>query len=121
MPDLAAVIRQAEKLRELTQPKSPSPRKDKGEGLITSSPARDLIRYEVVMTAAQLRQIEELLSRLRGEVMTPEDLAQYLQISVARSGEIPGTKIGRKWRFKKSQIDCWLEDNAATARKDATK
>jgi excisionase family DNA binding protein len=40
---------------------------------------------------------------------------------MARSGEIPGTKIGRKWRFKKSQIDCWLEDNAATARKDATK
>jgi len=46
--------------------------------------------------------------------MTIQQVAQYLQLSemmvykLAQSGELPGIKIGRLWRFGKDQIDQWL-------------
>jgi excisionase family DNA binding protein len=49
------------------------------------------------------------------EVMTAEELAKYLSFSKnwvyrkAEAGEIPGVKLGNRWRFKKSVIDKWLE------------
>lgn len=52
------------------------------------------------------------------EVMTAEDLAQYLGFSKnwvyrkAETGELPATRLGNRWRFKKSVIDRWLEEGA---------
>ena len=49
-----------------------------------------------------------------GEILTLEELATYLKISrstaykLARSGKIPGRKIGRSWRFRKELIEQWL-------------
>lgn len=49
------------------------------------------------------------------EVMTAEQLASYLSFSKnwiyrkAEAGELPGIKMGNRWRFKKSIIDQWLE------------
>lgn len=49
------------------------------------------------------------------EVMTATDLAEYLGFSKnwiyrkAEAGEIPATKFGNRWRFKKSVIDKWVE------------
>lgn len=48
------------------------------------------------------------------EVMTIDDLAQYLQLSksslykLAQEGRVPGQKVGRHWRFHKPAIDAWL-------------
>jgi excisionase family DNA binding protein len=50
------------------------------------------------------------------EVLTAEDLARYLGFNrnwiyrQAKAGEIPGVKLGKSWRFKKSVIDRWLEE-----------
>jgi excisionase family DNA binding protein len=50
------------------------------------------------------------------EVLTAEDLARYLGFNrnwiyrQAEAGEIPGVKLGKSWRFKKSVIDRWLEE-----------
>lgn len=47
-------------------------------------------------------------------VMTAEQAAEYLQTSVytvkrrARDGTIPAAKIGREWRFLRSELDAWL-------------
>lgn len=47
-------------------------------------------------------------------VMTIDELADYLKLSkstlyhLVRRGEVPGTKIGRHWRFKLEVIDRWL-------------
>jgi excisionase family DNA binding protein len=47
--------------------------------------------------------------------MTVQDLAKYLGFSKnwiyrkAEAGEIPATRFGNRWRFKKSVIDRWLE------------
>lgn len=50
------------------------------------------------------------------EIMTAKDVANYLGFSKnwvyrqVEAGEIPGTRLGGNWRFKKSVIDEWLED-----------
>lgn len=49
------------------------------------------------------------------EIMTAADLAEYLSFSKnwvyrkAEAGEIPGVKMGNRWRFKKTVIDEWME------------
>lgn len=46
--------------------------------------------------------------------MTVEELAEYLKMKTvtiykhAQSGDIPGFKVGSKWRFKKETIDDWI-------------
>ena len=50
------------------------------------------------------------------EIMTVKELAEYLKLNFqtvyrkAQNGEIPGSKIGRGWRFQKSVIDRWLSE-----------
>ena len=51
---------------------------------------------------------------MAAEVMTTKQAAAYLQIGVvtlkkkAQTGRIPAAKVGRAWRFRKSEIDEWL-------------
>ena len=51
------------------------------------------------------------------DVLTIEELADYLKISkstlykLVREGKIPSQKVGRHWRFRKTAIDNWLEEN----------
>lgn len=48
------------------------------------------------------------------EVLTAEQAAEFLQTSrdtlvrKARAGLIPAAKLGRQWRFRKSDLDAWL-------------
>jgi len=48
--------------------------------------------------------------------MTLEEVAEYLQVSkdsiywLAQKGEIPASKLGNLWRFKKEEIGEWLKD-----------
>jgi len=48
------------------------------------------------------------------ELMTVEELGQYLRFTrktlykLLKRGDIPGIKIGNKWRFEKATIDRWL-------------
>ena len=60
-----------------------------------------------------LREFKSL-SPIAG-VMTVSDVAAYLKLSektiraLARERQISATKIGDKWRFRKSDIDEWLQ------------
>jgi excisionase family DNA binding protein len=46
--------------------------------------------------------------------MTIEELSKYLRFHkstvyrMVRQGEIPSSKIGNQWRFRKDVIDAWL-------------
>ena len=48
--------------------------------------------------------------------LTLEQIAKYLQMSassiykMAQAGKIPAYKVGRQWRFKKEEIDKWIEN-----------
>ncbi len=52
------------------------------------------------------------------EIMTIEELAEYLKISkssmykLCQEGRIPGNKVGRHWRFQREVIDGWLAETA---------
>ena len=62
---------------------------------------------------------------MQDDVLTLEELATFLKVSetttysLVRSGELPGRKVGREWRFVRSQILAWLmsgtEGNMAEA------
>ncbi|KKN81810.1 hypothetical protein LCGC14_0315760 [marine sediment metagenome] len=49
-------------------------------------------------------------------IMTLDDLATYIKLSksslykLCQAGKVPGTKIGRHWRFHKDAIDAWICD-----------
>jgi PTS system nitrogen regulatory IIA component len=50
-------------------------------------------------------------------LMDIKQIASYLQIneataySWAQSGKLPGIKIGRIWRFRREDIESWLDQN----------
>ena len=48
-------------------------------------------------------------------IMTMDELAEYLKISkstlykLATDNKLPGTKIGKRWRFHKDAVDRWVK------------
>jgi excisionase family DNA binding protein len=62
--------------------------------------------------------------------LTTEEVLEYLQVNLRtvyrliKAGKIPAVRVGRQWRFRKRDIDAWLETqrprggraNAATSR-----
>jgi excisionase family DNA binding protein len=54
--------------------------------------------------------------RERSQIMTPKEAAKYLGFHLVtiyrllKKGEVPATKIGGQWRFKKDVLDSWLMD-----------
>ena len=48
------------------------------------------------------------------EIMTIEEVASYLKVTPqtvykwAQEGQIPGAKLGKEWRFRKSILDEWI-------------
>jgi len=53
-------------------------------------------------------------SERRPRIMTIEELAKYLRLHkstvyrMVRDAQIPASKIGNQWRFRKDVIDAWL-------------
>lgn len=49
------------------------------------------------------------------DMMTIRELGAYLRMPektlyrIAKSGKVPGFKVGASWRFRKSEIDKWIE------------
>lgn len=59
------------------------------------------------------------------DIMTLREVALYLKIKertvyhLVSKGRMPGFKVGGAWRFRKSRIDEWIEENQVGA--DPTK
>ncbi len=55
------------------------------------------------------------------EVMTIEEVAEYLRVSErtvddwAQKGQLPGAKLGATWRFKRSDVEGWVNRRIGTA------
>jgi PTS system nitrogen regulatory IIA component len=55
-----------------------------------------------------------------GDILTIDEVAKYLRVSErtvydwAQKGEIPSGKIGTVWRFKKAEIEKWVNDRLST-------
>jgi len=56
------------------------------------------------------------------DILTIEEVAKYLRVSErtvydwAQEGEIPSGKIGTVWRFKKSEIERWVNERLSSNR-----
>lgn len=57
---------------------------------------------------------------MEDNILTIEEVAKYLRVSErtvydwAQKGEIPSGKIGTVWRFKKTEIEKWVNDRLST-------
>ncbi|MBP7095346.1 MAG: PTS sugar transporter subunit IIA [Spirochaetia bacterium] len=60
------------------------------------------------------------------DILTIEEVARYLRVSErtvydwAQKGEIPSGKIGTVWRFKKSEIERWVNERLSSNRPAGT-
>lgn len=60
---------------------------------------------------------------MEDDILTIEEVAKYLRVSErtvydwAQKGEIPSGKIGTVWRFKKSEIEKWVNERLSSGGK----
>lgn len=65
---------------------------------------------------------EEII--VEDNILTIDEVAKYLRVSErtvyewAQKGEIPSGKIGTVWRFKKSEIEKWVNDRLGSSKTD---
>ncbi|MCI5522683.1 MAG: PTS sugar transporter subunit IIA [Treponema sp.] len=58
---------------------------------------------------------------MEDDILTIEEVAKYLRVSErtvydwAQKGEIPSGKIGTVWRFKKSEIERWVNERLSSS------
>lgn len=51
------------------------------------------------------------------QIMTLKEVAEYLKLRErtiykwAQKGQIPASKLGSVWRFRKAEIDTWVDKN----------
>ena len=61
----------------------------------------------------------------RDDIMTMDELAEYLKISkstlykLAQENKLPGQKIGKRWRFHRDSVDEWLKTSPGPKREGA--
>ena len=54
------------------------------------------------------------------EILTLKEVAEYLKLAektayrLAAEGRLPGFKVGGSWRFKREDIDRWIEEQKST-------
>jgi excisionase family DNA binding protein len=58
--------------------------------------------------------------------LTTEEVLDYLQVNLRtvyrliKAGKIPAVRVGRQWRFRKRDIDAWLESQRPRTARPAT-
>ncbi len=61
-------------------------------------------------------------TEMQTDIMTIREVAGYLKLKektayrLVAEGKIPGFKVGGSWRFRKSEIDTWIEQQTSRAK-----
>ena len=56
------------------------------------------------------------------DIMTIDEVADYLRINrktayrLAGEDKLPGFKVGGAWRFRRSEIESWIDEDARPAK-----
>ncbi len=59
------------------------------------------------------------MDSIKNKWLTIDELVTYLKMgrtklyTMAQRGDIPGSKIGRQWRFDRKEIDRWIKSGQA--------
>ena len=57
---------------------------------------------------------------MNDQILTLKEVAVYLKLAektaykLAAAGKLPGFKVGGSWRFKREDIDRWIEEQKST-------
>lgn len=68
-----------------------------------------------IITALLKNQKRQKFVSNNSEIITIKELAKYLKIAektayrLVLNKKIPGFKVGNAWRFRKKEIDGWIE------------
>ena len=80
--------------------------------------------FTIELPAVRRPEIDEKVATARGldtahmmdeSFLTTEEVLEYLQVNLRtvyrliKAGKIPAVRVGRQWRFRKRDIDAWLE------------
>ena len=55
---------------------------------------------------------------MNDEIMTLKEVAEYLKLAektayrLAAEGKLPGFKVGGSWRFKREEVERWIEQKS---------
>ena len=70
---------------------------------------------------SSILSLNYLASRMMAdEILTLKEVAEYLKLAektayrLVAEGKLPGFKVGGSWRFKKEDIDLWIEQQKTT-------
>ncbi len=61
------------------------------------------------------------------EILTIEEVAAYLKLKPqtiyrwAHTGKIPGAKLGKEWRFRRSSIEAWIDQRIDEQAREGSK
>jgi len=73
--------------------------------------ASSIFSYSPLCSAA----IDTIIDTMTDEILTLKEVAAYLKLAektaykLAAEGKLPGFKVGGSWRFKKQDIESWIE------------
>lgn len=57
------------------------------------------------------------------QILTIKEVAKYLKLAdktaykLAAAGKLPGFKVGGSWRFKRDDLEKWIEENKDISKK----
>lgn len=57
------------------------------------------------------------------DIMTIDEVAEYLRINkktayrLAGEDKLPGFKVGGAWRFRRAEIESWIDEEARASKK----
>lgn len=61
------------------------------------------------------------------QILTLKELAVYLKLTektayrLASEGKLPGFKVGGSWRFKREDLEAWIDSNKVVVEKGTSK
>lgn len=65
------------------------------------------------------------MNQADSEILTLDEVSVYLKAGkktvyrLAQQGEIPGFKLGGTWRFRRTELECWIAEKIDASRRSA--
>lgn len=71
--------------------------------------------------------VGKTMANIEGDILTLDEVAVYLKAGkrtvyrLATNGQIPAFKLGGTWRFRRSELDRWIDDQTGQNRNQSPK
>ena len=81
-------------------------------------PSQKAVRFGQSWQHSAIRGNNMSMTGPDGEILTLEEVAAFLKAGkrtvyrFAQNGEIPAFKLGGTWRFRRSELESWIEANS---------